>query len=78
MTLQLQFDHSKKFQLDAIESTVKLFEGQQKFDESFVDFVDGVVPNKLTISESTILENLKDIQKHNQIPISEKFAKLTK
>ena len=73
MTLQLQFDHSKKFQLDAIESTVKLFEGQQKFDESFVDFVDGVVPNKLTISESTILENLKDIQKHNQIPISEKL-----
>ena len=73
MTLQLQFDHSKKFQLDAIESTVKLFEGQQKFNESFVDFVDGVVPNKLTISESTILDNLKDIQKQNQIPISEKL-----
>ena len=76
MTLQLQFDHSKKFQLDAIESTVKLFEGQQKFNESFVDFVDGVVPNKLTISESTILENLKDIQKQNQIPISEKLDEM--
>ena len=76
MTLQLQFDHSKKFQLDAIESTVKLFEGQQKFNESFVDFVDGVVPNKLTISESTILENLKEIQKQNQIPISEKLDEM--
>ena len=76
MTLQLQFDHSKKFQLDAIESTVKLFEGQQKFNESFVDFVDGVVPNKLTISESTILENLKDIQKQNQIPISDKLDEM--
>ena len=76
MTLQLQFDHSKKFQLDAIESTVKLFEGQQKFNESFVDFVDGVVPNKLTISESTILENLKEIQKQNQIPISDKLDEM--
>ncbi len=73
MTLQLKFDHSKKFQLDAIESTVKLFEGQQKFDASFVDFIDGVVPNKLTISETQILENLKDIQKQNQIPISEEL-----
>ena len=73
MTLQLQFDHSKKFQLDAIESTVKLFEGQQKFNESFVDFVDGVVPNKLTLSETQILENLKDIQKQNQIPISKEL-----
>jgi type III restriction enzyme len=73
MTMKLQFNHSKKFQLDAIESTVKLFEGQQKFDASFVDFVDGVVPNKLTITENQIFENLKDIQKQNQIPVSESF-----
>lgn len=73
MTLQLKFNHSKKFQIDAIESTVKLFEGQEKFNESFVDFVDGVVPNKLTLSENEILENLKDIQKQNQIPVSEQL-----
>ena len=73
MTLKLQFDHSKKFQLDAIESTVKLFEGQKKLDETFVDFIDGVVPNKLTISEDNILQNLQAIQKQNQIPISDKL-----
>ena len=49
MSVQFKFSHSKQFQLDAIESTVKLFEGQTKLDESFVDFIDGVVPNKLTI-----------------------------
>lgn len=73
MTLKLQFDHSKKFQLDAIESTVKLFEGQKKLDETFVDFIDGVVPNKLTISEEGMLHNLQAIQKQNQIPISDKL-----
>jgi len=71
MTLNLKFDHSKKFQLDAISSTIKLFEGQQKHDESFVDFVDGVVPNKLTLSQDDLLLNLQDIQKQNEIPNSE-------
>ncbi len=71
MTTQFKFNHSKKFQLDAIESTVKLFEGQRKLDESFVDFVDGVVPNKFTISEEDVLENLKAIQKQNEITESQ-------
>lgn len=52
---------------------VELFEGQKKLDESFIDFVDGVIPNKLLISEYEVLENLKNIQKKNKIPISEKL-----
>jgi type III restriction enzyme len=71
MSAQFKFNHSKKFQIDAIESTIKLFEGQTKLDESFVDFIDGVVPNKLTISEESILENLKEIQKQNGITESQ-------
>ncbi len=71
MSAQFKFNHSKKFQIDAIESTIKLFEGQTKLDESFVDFIDGVVPNNLTISEESILENLKEIQKQNGITESQ-------
>jgi len=69
----LKLDHSKEFQLDAITSTLSLFEGQIKPEESFVDYVDGVVPNMLTISKEEILKNLKSIQKQNSLPISEKL-----
>ena len=53
----MKLDHSKEFQLDAITSTLSLFEGQIKPEESFVDYVDGVVPNMLTISKEEILKN---------------------
>jgi len=67
---KFKLNHSKKFQLDAIESTIKIFEGQRKSDTSFVDFVDGVSPNKLDLTETEILENLNEIQETNLIPIS--------
>jgi type III restriction enzyme len=67
---KFKLNHSKQFQLDAIESTIKLFEGQRKLDTSFVDYIDGVSSNKLDLEEKEILENLNEIQKTNQIPIS--------
>ena len=70
MEQKFKLNHSKKFQLDAIESTIKIFEGQRKSDTSFVDFVDGVSPNKLDLTETEILENLNEIQETNLIPIS--------
>ena len=42
MEQKFKLNHSKKYQLDAIESTIKLFEGQRKMDSSFIDFVDGI------------------------------------
>ena len=70
MEQKFKLNHSKKFQLDAIESTIKIFEGQRKSDTSFVDFVDGVSPNKIDLTETEILENLNEIQETNLIPIS--------
>ncbi len=73
MEQKFKLNHSKQFQLDAIESTVKLFEGQRKLENSFVDYVDGVSPNKLDVMENDILKNLNEIQKTNDIPISEQL-----
>ena len=70
MKQKFKLNHSKQYQLDAIESTIKLFEGQRKIDSSFIDFVDGVSPNKLDLTEDEILKNLNQIQETNLIPIS--------
>ena len=70
---KFKLNHSKQYQLDAIESTIKIFDGQRKSTSSFVDFVDGVSSNKLDLEEEKILENLNEIQKINKIPISEQL-----
>ena len=54
MKQKFKLNHSKQFQLDAIESTIKLFEGQRKLDTSFVDYIDGVSSNKLDLEEKEI------------------------
>lgn len=70
MEQKFKLNHSKQFQLDAIESTIKIFEGQRKIETTFVDFVDGVSSNKLDLTQTEILENLNKIQETNLIPIS--------
>jgi type III restriction enzyme len=76
MIPKLQFDHSKDYQLDALNSTLSLFEGQIKLKDDFVDFIDGVHANELVISKNKILENLQHIQKQNGIDIVEKLHEL--
>ncbi|SVD88234.1 uncharacterized protein METZ01_LOCUS441088, partial [marine metagenome] len=65
--MKFKFNSKLNFQLDAIKSTVELFEGSAVEVESFPDFVDGINSNKLGISREEIFENLKDIQERNGI-----------
>ena len=65
--MKFKFNSKLNFQLDAIKSTVELFEGSAVEAESFPDFVDGINSNKLGIPREKIFENLKDIQERNGI-----------
>ena len=79
--MKLHFDPNQQFQLDAINSIVELFEGQPlnhgDFDFSITHagylFQEGGIGNRLTLSEEQILENLKSIQKKNELVVSTKL-----
>ncbi|NLH39737.1 MAG: DEAD/DEAH box helicase family protein [Elusimicrobia bacterium] len=76
--MKLHFDANQQYQLDAVNSVIKLFEGQSlnkgdfEFSDSFGLKYSGV-RNNLTILEEQVLENLKKVQKDNNLPISEKL-----
>lgn len=65
--LKLKFDPQLYFQIEAIDSVVKLFKGQTKrpFDYTFQ-----IIPNILDIPKGKILENLQIIQNRNGLPLS--------
>ncbi|MCH7764772.1 MAG: DEAD/DEAH box helicase family protein [Candidatus Marinimicrobia bacterium] len=77
--MKLHFDPNQQFQIDAIKSIVDLFEGQPldlgDFSFSISSdmnlFKDGGVGNRLVISEEQILTNVQEIQKNNELPVSE-------
>lgn len=78
--MKLHFDPNQLFQLDAINSIVGIFEGQPlnhgDFDfsithESYL-FQEGGIGNRLTLGEEQILENVKTIQKKNELAVSDK------
>ena len=79
--MKLHFDPNQPFQLDAINAIVEIFEGQPlnhcDFDfsvtnESYLFHVDGI-GNRLMLGEEQILENVKNIQKKNEISVSDKL-----
>ena len=79
--MKFTFESNLQFQQDAIKSITDLFEGQPLEDsmmefslseETELNLVNGV-SNKLVISEQQILSNLQNIQKRNDIPISEEL-----
>jgi type III restriction enzyme len=65
--LKLKFDPKLDFQIDAINSVVDIFKGQVKKP---LDYTFQVVPNLLDLTKEKILENLKEIQKRNGLPLS--------
>jgi len=79
--MKLHFDPNQQFQHDAINSIVDIFEGQQLNRGEFslgvenIGFLsaEGGVGNQLTISHEQIFENLKSVQKKNEIKISNKL-----
>lgn len=77
----LKFNPNQQFQLDAINSIVGIFEGQTLNQGDFSFSISsesyllqgGGVGNRLEISEEQILKNVKEIQKKNELPVSEKL-----
>src|SRR3989339_1388594 len=84
--MKLHFDPNQQFQIDAIKSIVDIFEGQplSKGDYEFslsqdsgsLQFNENGVGNNLILSEEQILQNLKEVQKRNEIPASAPLAGL--
>ena len=79
--MKLQFDASQQYQLDAIESVVDLFDGQQTTSSAGLFGVSGLglfqneqgVGNLLQIDEATILKNLRTVQKRNGLQEQAEF-----
>ncbi len=79
--MKLHFDPNQQFQLDAINFIIGIFEGQpsNQGDFSFsistenYMFQEGGVGNRLSITEEQILKNVQEIQKKNELPVSEKL-----
>lgn len=76
--MKLTFEADLPFQQNAIKSITDLFEGQPMEDSIFefqleekgqLNLINGV-SNKLVLSETQILENLKSIQEHNEVKVS--------
>lgn len=65
--MQILFNNSLEHQTKAIESVVKLFNGNL----TGCEMNDGVVENKLTLSHFDLLENLMDVQQRNGISLTE-------
>ncbi|WP_019538867.1 DEAD/DEAH box helicase family protein [Proteiniphilum acetatigenes] len=75
--MKLHFEPNLQYQLDAINSIIRLFEGQPMNDstlefgveeESTLNFIDGIA-NRLILSEEQILKNLQTVQEDNQVSV---------
>lgn len=79
--MKFHFDPNQQFQIDAINSIIGIFEGQplNQGDFSFSIsnknylFQEGGVGNRLEIREEQILKNIQEIQKKNELSVSDKL-----
>ena len=81
--MKLQFDSSQEYQLDAIRAVVDLFEGQPLHTGDFqVTFaLEGAslaltqkgIANRLTLTESQLLRNVRAVQERRGIPLSQQL-----
>jgi len=67
--MKLKFDSNQEFQIDAINSIVGLFEGQEQTTSKAITGggLLGIYPNILTLAKEEILSNTKKIQEKNKI-----------
>ncbi len=79
--MKLHFDPNQPFQHDAINAIIDIFEGQPlyqgdfsfslQYEENFLE--DGAVGNRIEISNEQILNNIQEIQKKNELSVSDKL-----
>ena len=65
--LKLKFDSKLDFQIDAINAVVDLFKGQVKRP---LDYTSRIIPNILDLPKEKIWENLQEVQRKNELPLS--------
>lgn len=69
--MELRFDSGQQFQVNAVESIARLFDGQGRIETSmrYVREAGGFVasPNRLGLTDSALLRNLQETQKLNGI-----------
>ena len=75
--MEFKFDAAQDFQIRAIESIVRLFDGQVKLETSTqytrdIGFLGS--PNRLDITENDILTNLQEVQESNNVPPSNELG----
>lgn len=70
---------AQKHQLDAVNSVISVFKGQEQFkkkkDYKNLNLFSYYSNNQLYLSDEQILNNIKKIQKENEIKLSEKLKK---
>lgn len=86
--MKIKFDKNQQYQLDAIQTVINLFEGQDLNNSDFefslsdesrgsLSFTETGIANRFTISPEQVLENLKKVQGENDLPQSEEIEKLS-
>lgn len=68
--MRFKFESNQPFQLQAIESIAKLFDGQHHATEQLELSGEGLaaVPNNLEVDHNAILQNLQQVQSDNGLP----------
>lgn len=74
--MKFQFQSNLQYQIDAVFSVVKIFNGQSKISLRSSILADGVCSNYLNISEEKILENSNLISSQNKINYPESTNEL--
>ncbi len=71
--MRFKFESNQPFQLQAIESVAKLFDGQYHTAQQLDLTGEGLaaIPNNLEVDDDTILQNLRRVQADNDLPADE-------
>lgn len=74
MALELRFDSGQNHQLEAIEATSSIFEGQPYIEPDFKIMQMGgfgIMGNRLDLDAAQLLENVQAVQRSNELPVVE-------
>lgn len=77
--MKFKFDPNQEYQIQAINSVVDCFDGQEKTTEKTVNGFGlfGIYPNLITLSDDEILKNIQNCQKAQNLSISGEDQLLT-